>query len=300
MPERFEGKTIELISFEDSIPLAATTITNGQASFETVESDSVKFPLLAQLVVDGRVKGFYVIEPGKARLDSTDVAVGTPLNDRLGQLMARLDSADATGDMDFYVLTAEKIYNENKENTLGSYFGIEWLKYADPAKVDSMMKEAPKHLRESRRAEHYLYFARLRTKTSPGKQYTDFTGEDAKGNPVNLSRYVNHDGYTLVDFMASWCPYCIKDMPKLKALQEEYGSKGLKIVSVAVRDKSEDTAAAVERHGIDWDVVYNTGKAPYDIYGFSGIPHYILIGPDAKIIARSESLDKIQISLRKI
>lgn len=217
MPERFEGKTIELISFEDSVPLASTVITNGQASFETVENDSVQFPLLAQLVVDGRVKGFYVIEPGKARLDSTDVATGTPLNDRLGQLMARLDSADATGDMDFYVLTAEKIYNENKENTLGSYFGIEWLKYADPAKVDSMMKEAPQHLRDSRRASHYLYFARLRAKTSPGQPYIDFAGEDAKGNVVNLSKYVNRDGYTLVDFMASWCPYCIKDMPKLKA-----------------------------------------------------------------------------------
>lgn len=293
LPERFDGKQIELISYEDSVVLAKDTVTNGHAEFTTMPSDSVRLPLLAQLVIDGRVRGFYVIEPGVAHLDSLKGVSGTPLNDRLANLMSRMDSVDATGDMEAYTAMAEKIYNENKENVLGGYFGIEWLKYADPMKIDSAMQSAPARLRESRRARHYITFGKLRAQTAPGQKYVDFSGDDSNGQPVNISRYIVPGKYTLVDFMASWCPYCIKDFKTLRELQEKYSDKGLNLVSVAVRDKPEDTAAAVERHGLDWNVVYNTGRKPYDIYGFSGIPHYMLIGPDGTIEARGETLSKI-------
>lgn len=292
LPERFDGKQIELISFEDSVVLAGATVKDGHAEFVTEESDSVQLPLLAQLVVDGRVRGFYVIEPGAATLDSTKMVKGTPLNDRMSSLMERMNEADAKG-MDEYVAEAEKIYNENRDNVLGSYFGIEWIKYADPTRVDSLLKTAPASLSECRRARYYINFARLRAQTAPGRPYVDFPGEDASGKPMQFSQTVRPGKFTLVDFMASWCPYCVKDFPALEELYSRYADKGLQIVSVAVRDKPEDTAAAVKRHGIKWDVVYNAQKRPYDIYGFSGIPHYMLIGPDGRIIARSETLSKV-------
>ncbi|MDE5773956.1 MAG: TlpA family protein disulfide reductase [Muribaculaceae bacterium] len=292
LPDSFEGKQIELISFCDSVVLSGDTVRNGKVHFSISESDSVQYPLLAQLMVDGRARGFYVIEPGKASLDSTRRVYGTPLNDKMSELMARMDSADALG-MTAYVNEAEKIYNENKDNVLASYFGIEWLKYADPVKVDSLLQSAPESLRKSRRAHYYINFAALRAATSPGKMYVDFAGEDAYGHPVRFSDYIHPGQYTLVDFMASWCPYCIKDFPVISDLYSQYKDKGLNVVSVAVRDKPEDTAVAVKHHGLVWDVVYNTQKVPYDIYGFSGIPHYMLIGPDGKIIMRGETLSTI-------
>lgn len=293
LPARFDGKQIELISFEDSVVLASAVIDNGHAEFVNVEGDSLSLPLLTQLVVDGRVRGFYVMEPGEARLDSVKMTVGTPLNDRMAQLMERMEQADANG-MDAYVAEAEKIYNENRDNVLGSYFGIEWLKYADPSRVDSLLNSAPASLRNSRRAEHYIKFARLRAATAPGQKYVDFDGEDASGKPVRFSNFVTPGKYTLVDFMASWCPYCIKDMPKLKNINTAFADKGLEIVSVAVRDKPVDTAAAVDKHGITWSVVFNTAKRPYDIYGFSGIPHYMLLDQNGTIVARGETLSKIE------
>ena len=139
---------------------------------------------------------------------------------------------------------------------------------------------------------------RLRAKTAPGQKYADFGGKDAAGNDVTLGKYIEPGKYTLVDFMASWCPYCIKDMPELKAMRGRYAEKGFGIVSVAVRDTPEATAGAVEKHGIDWNVVYDAQKRPYDLYGFSGIPHYMLIGPDGKtIVARSGSLKDISAML---
>lgn len=295
MSDKYEGKKVELVAYEDSVVLSEGVVENGKVSFVTAESDSLNFPVLACVNIDGRTRAFYVIEEGKATLvaDSMKVADGTALNRKLSTLMLRLDSVEQLDDMNLYTDFCEKIYNENKENTLGSYFGVEWLKFANPSKVDSLLAKAPAHLRDSRRASGYIRYARLRAATAPGKLYSDFEAEDADGKPLKLSSLIVPGKYTLVDFMASWCRYCIKDFKKIAEVEKEYGPKGLNVVSVAVRDTPENTREAVSKHNMTWPVLYNAARRPYEIYGFSGIPHYMLIGPDGKIIARSESLKNV-------
>lgn len=294
-PEEYDGKRVELISFEDSVVLADSEIQGTTARFVINESDSLRMPLLVQFVVDGRVKGFYVIEDGIASFDyNKGVAEGTPTNDRLRDAIQELYEAEEAEDFDLLADAAERKFNENKDNVLGSYFGVEWLKWANPLKVDSLLNEAPEGFRDSRRAERYIRYAKLRAKTSPGQPFADFAGKNATGKEIMFSDFIEEGKYTLVDFMASWCPYCIKDMPKLKDIASRYKSEGLNLVSVAVRDTPEATQGAVEKHGLTWDVVYDAQKRPYELYGFSGIPHYMLIGPDGKILYRDGSLEKLQ------
>ena len=298
-PDKFEGKEVELISFEDSVTVARAIVTEGKAS--VVLPDSIQLPVLTLLTIEGRTRGYYVAEPGTAVLkDSMRVASGTPLNERFASLMHSMDSVENLDDMKLYVDFAERQYNANRDTPFGNYFGVEWIMYADPERVDSMLKTAPAELRDSRRAQRYIQFANLRKATAPGKPYADFKGEDAGGRTISLSDYVKPGKYTLVDFWASWCPYCIKELPEMKTLYAEMKDKGVEIVGVAVRDTPEDTRAAVKKYGLEWPVVYNTGRTPYDIYGFSGIPHHILIGPDGKIISRGESIEAIRKTLESI
>ncbi len=213
--------------------------------------------------------------------------------------MARLDSIEDSEDINLYNAAVETEYNANKDNVLGEFLGVEWLKYADPARVDSMLAVAPEGFAETPRAKHYINFARLRAATAPGKKYTDFAGEDADGKVVMLSKYVKPGKYTLVDMFASWCPYCIKEIPDLKSLKEEFGDS-LEIVGVAVRDLPDDTRAAVSKFDITWPIVYNTARVPYDIYGFSGIPHHILLDPDGIIVSRGEGSAQIRARLENL
>ena len=300
-PEHYEGKTVEMMDFKDSTLISSAVVTGGQVDFTVRKNDSIKLPVLTLLSVDGKICAYYVAESGKALVtDSTNLATGTPLNDRFARLMAQLDSVDNLDDMEKYVAFVEDKYNENKENALGDYFGIEWLKFAAPEKVDSMLATTPASFRESRRARHYAEFARLRAATAPGNAYVDFDGKDANGRTVKLSKYVEPGKYTLVDFWASWCPYCIKEIPDLKALQNDFGDKGLNIVGVAVRDLIADTKSSVEKREITWPVVYDTQRVPYDIYGFSGIPHHMLLGPDGRIISRGENTAQIRARLETL
>lgn len=299
--DKYEGKKVELMNFADSTILATAVISDGKAEFSASENDSVKFPLFTQIVIDGRIRAYYIMEPGKVMLtDSMSVPTGTDLNDRFSNMLSTLDSIENLDDMNVYADYAEKMYNENKENPMGSYFGVEWLKYADPSKVDSFLNLAPSGFRESSKVKYYETFARHRAMTAAGMKYVDFEGETAKGKKVRLSDYIVPGHYTLVDFWASWCPYCIKEIPEMQALYNDYKDKGFDIVGVAVRDKTDDTAAMVKKKEIPWSVVYNTQKVPYDIYGFSGIPHHILLDGDGVIVSRGENISQIRSRMEKI
>ena len=285
----FEGETVELISFSDSTVLKSAVVKDGKVIFDN--SDLLgKEPRLAQVVIDGRVKGFFIIEEGKALLaDSMSVATGTPLNDSFSRGIQQLDSVENLNDMIAYAEFAKKKYLDNKDGVLGEYFGVEWIKYGEPKEVLKMIAESPEKFRKSKKVERYGRYASLRARTAAGEKYADFTATQQDGSRVALSDYVKAGKYTLVDFWASWCPYCVKELPELKELYAKYKDRGFEVVGVAVRDEPADTEAAVKRHGLTWPVIKNAGKVPYDVYGFSGIPHLIRIGPDGRIVARGES-----------
>lgn len=293
--DKFEGKTVEVVNFADSAVIASAVITDGKVNFKAEENDTLAFPLFTQIMIDGRTRAFYIMEPGKAVLaDSLSVASGTPLNDKFSDMLSKLDSIENLDDMEMYLNYAEKAYNENKESPIGTYFGVEWIKYADPQKVDSFLNVAPQEFRAMRKVKQCEETAKLRALTGPGMKYIDFNGESAEGKQISLSSFVKPGNYTIIDFWASWCPYCIKELPDLQQLYTDYSDKGVEIIGVAVRDKSEDTANMVAKHNIAWPVIYNTQRVPYDIYGFAGIPHHILLDPDGIIISRGESVAEIR------
>ncbi len=301
LPEKFEGKKVELISYSDSSVVATADVKDGKVEFLLADSLTGKGSRLLQVMVDGRLRAYCVSEEGRAEVsDSTGVAVGTPLNDRFATMIARLDSIENLNDMPIYLAEVERLYTENRDNVLSQWFGVEWIKYAEPSAVDSMLAVADPSFKQMPKVRQYAAAARLRAATAQGSVYKDFNGETVSGRKVSLSKYVLPGNYTIVDFWASWCPYCIKEIPELADLYARRNSQGVEIVGVAVRDNPEDTRAMVEKKNIPWKILYNTGRTPYDIYGFSGIPHLMLIGPDGRIISRGESVASIDARLETL
>lgn len=126
--------------------------------------------------------------------------------------------------------------------------------------------------------------------TSAGEMFTDFEVEQPDGKTVKLSDYVGKGKYILVDFWASWCGPCKREIPNIKAAWEKYHGEKFDVLSVAVWDKPEDTAKAAKEHGVVWSQIVNAQRIPTDIYGIEGIPHLILFGPDGTIVKRGEGL----------
>ncbi len=85
-------------------------------------------------------------------------------------------------------------------------------------------------------------------------------------------------------------------MPVIKELYEEFGSKGLQVLGVAVWDEKDASVKAIEQLELPWPQILNAQTVPTDIYGISGIPHIMLIDPEGVIVARGMQGD----SLRKV
>lgn len=122
--------------------------------------------------------------------------------------------------------------------------------------------------------------------TAEGKMFTDFTIEDSDGKTVKFSDFVGKGKYVLVDFWASWCGPCKREIPNIKAVYNKYKGPLFDVLSVAVWDRPEDTKAAAKEHGVVWSQIINAQQVPTSIYGIDGIPHIMLIGPDGIILKR--------------
>ena len=141
--------------------------------------------------------------------------------------------------------------------------------------------------------------ARKALLTEEGAKFLDFTIEDSDGQSVSFSDYVGKGKYVLVDFWASWCGPCKREIPNIRAAYEKYGPKGLEVLSVAVWDKPEDTKAAAAEHGVVWSQIINAQQIPTDLYGIRGIPQIMLFGPDGTILKRDLRGEGIEAELAK-
>ncbi|MFM7067618.1 MAG: TlpA family protein disulfide reductase [Gammaproteobacteria bacterium] len=77
----------------------------------------------------------------------------------------------------------------------------------------------------------------------------DFTLKDLDGKPVSMSQW---DGQAVVvNFWATWCGPCQREIPLLNRMHAEYSPKGVQIIGVAV-DFAEDVRAFVAKKPLEY------------------------------------------------
>jgi len=116
----------------------------------------------------------------------------------------------------------------------------------------------------------------------------DFELQDLDGNPMRLSQFRGHP--VIVDFWATWCPPCRKQIPELIDLYSRYHkSKGLEIIGVACDtiqgDGIRDIGPFVRKFQINYPVL--VASAPVvDSLGIEAIPTTLFIGPDGRLVKK--------------
>lgn len=58
--------------------------------------------------------------------------------------------------------------------------------------------------------------------------------------------------YVVLDFWASWCPDCRKDVPEMKRLHAEYGKKGVEFVGISFDKDEQIWRTFVKDNGMNW------------------------------------------------
>jgi len=109
----------------------------------------------------------------------------------------------------------------------------------------------------------------------------------------------------LLEFWATWCPYCVADLPNVHKAWARFKNKSFEILSFSLDKKTEDIAAFRQaKQPMPWKHAFLPGMKNHPIaeaYGAAGIPKYVLVGPDGKILASDGDLrgDKLEGTLAK-
>ncbi len=117
-----------------------------------------------------------------------------------------------------------------------------------------------------------------------------FSAVDLTGNTLTVPV---SGSPTLIQFWASWCPYCRKDMELMRGVQAEFVPKGLKIISISIDRELDKLTAFLKDNPLAYPVIAlqsqgDKAAAIAEMYEVQGVPAYFLI--DAKgVIAQTAS-----------
>ena len=221
------------------------------------------------------------------------------VNDKLAAIEAKMGEGDNSAlEAEYYAALYDAIIanggNLLSQNILrNNYYAFEPQQVIDA--IATMPAEAQESFANMKKS------AEQALKVLPGNPYIDITEEGTGEQPqtltpdgkvLTLKSVVENKAnkYVLIDFWASWCGPCMREVPYLVDTYKKYHNKGFEIYGVSFDRAREPWLKAIEEKELDWvhvsAVNYWDNKARHD-YAVNSIPANFLVDcATGKIIAK--------------
>ena len=116
------------------------------------------------------------------------------------------------------------------------------------------------------------------------RQKADFTLTDLQGKSWNLRDL--RGKVVLVNFWATWCPPCRKEMPDLETLYNKFKDQGFVVLAISDEESAKVTPFISERK-ISYPVLLDPGRKVNDAFIVDGIPKSFVYNREGKMVAQS-------------
>lgn len=106
----------------------------------------------------------------------------------------------------------------------------------------------------------------------------------AGGAPLSLSSLSGR--VVLVNFWATWCEPCEREMPAMNRLHAALPRADFELVAVAIDEQAEDVRRFQDRYALDFPIVLDLDQSVYRAYQTMGVPESLLIDRQGRIVER--------------
>jgi peroxiredoxin len=116
------------------------------------------------------------------------------------------------------------------------------------------------------------------------RQNADFTLTDLQGKSWHLQDLKGK--VVLVNFWATWCPPCRKEMPDLDALYNKFKDQGFVVLAISDEEAAK-VSPYIAEHKISYPVMLDPGRKVNDAFIVEGIPKSFVYDRSGKLVAQS-------------
>lgn len=323
-----DGETVYLRVREgrQMVNVDSAVIANGKFTFKGQQDTARSIQLLYPGTEGNGLSLSFYLENGQINVALTkenDKVTGSPLNDRYQpyrdqfqlleaerkQLLENFEDTTLTDEQkdvirEKFINISDRtdsllkvVMNENITNLIGveilknTYYSLEL------AELEALVPQIPAEYQSDERVVRIQEMVVKMKATAVGQKFTDFTMQTPDGKEVKLSDYVGKGKVVLIDFWASWCGPCRREMPNLVEAYKQYKGKNFEIVGVSLDRDLEAWKKGIADLKITWpqmsDLKYWDCEGA-KLYAVSSIPHTLLVDAEGTIVARGLHGEELQ------
>ena len=133
------------------------------------------------------------------------------------------------------------------------------------------------------------------TALQPGKAFPDFQVFDKDGRKYTLADF--RGKYLFVEFSASWCGWCKKEIPFIRKAYHALKDKNVAFVTMMMDDRKEAWLHEIKEYNIEWyclsDLKGMKNSPLAKAYNLGGIPDSFVVDPEGRIVCRDLRGDEV-------
>ena len=187
--------------------------------------------------------------------------------------------------------SSENLISKHKATWWGPFFMLMQYSYFTPEQ-----KPVFEQFSETAKKSYYgqLVEKELNPKSFIGTSVANFKLNDKDGKSINIKDIISEKKYILIDFWASWCAPCRKEIPNLKTAYANYSGKGFEIVSISIDSDEKAWQKALRQENMQWPNLYDDAKVS-KAFNVKAIPATFLVDKNGVIVSdnlRGQALDE--------
>jgi len=322
--EESEGKTVYLKYPDEKfneIILDSCLIENQKF---TLKGSVVDMPTLASVETpDNTIYTLIVIEPGNIIMDFSNdggnkktTVKGTIGNDEFKNYMdisdllsKQITEAGQSQNLEKYNQGISQFKNEtfkyiyaNANNRIGELLLPNAIEILDKKEVSQIFEKMRDNFRASELGQQLKMYLSQKD-FSIGDSYEDIKLSNPDGVNISLSDYIGKNEIVLIDFWASWCGPCRKEMPHLIEAYQMYKPKGFEIVGISLDESEISWKNYIKSQNVTWPQMSDLKgwqSRAAQIYGVRSIPLTLLVDKKGTIIAKNLRGEELKQTLENL